>query len=206
MTDVGVVAPERRLGRPRSVVADEAILDAATASFIECGWEGLTIEGVAARAGVGKTTIYRRYPSRLDLILAAAERLAQEKGDAPDTGSLRGDLRALADALLWMLTETRAGRAIPAMVAATSRHPELAVAYAAFIAERRRMSAAPFERAIARGELAADADIPLMMDLLVAPLFYRAFVSFEPTDAAYVTNLVDAVMRSVDDAASRVLS
>jgi AcrR family transcriptional regulator len=206
MSDLQVVAPGRRLGRPRSVAADEAILDAAIASFIECGWGGLTIEGVAARAGVGKTTIYRRYPSRLDLILAAAERLAQEKGDAPDTGTLRSDLVALADAHLWMLTETRAGRAIPTMVAATARHPELAVAYAAFIGERRRISAAPFERAIARGELDADVDVPLLMDLLVAPLFYRAFVSFEPTDAAYVATLVDSVVRSVERARAPSLS
>ena len=108
MTDV---VAERRPGRPRSVAADEAILDAATDAFIELGWDGLTIEGVAARAGVGKTTIYRRYPCRLDLLLAAAERLAEEKGAAPDTGSLRGDLLGLADAYLGMLTTPRpAGR------------------------------------------------------------------------------------------------
>ena len=106
MTDVQVVSPERRLGRPRSAEADEAILDAAVDAFIEGGWEGLTFEGVAARAGVGKTTIYRRYASRLDLVIAAAERLAEEKGEAPDTGTLRGDLIALAEAHLWMLTET----------------------------------------------------------------------------------------------------
>jgi AcrR family transcriptional regulator len=202
MTDVVVVSPERRLGRPRSVAADEAILDAAIDAFIEWGWEGLTIEGVAASAGVGKTTIYRRYPSRLDLILAAAERLAEEKGDAPDTGTLRGDLLALADAHLWMLTETRAGRAIPAMVAATARHPELAAAYATFIAERRRIAAGPFERAIDRGELPGVVDVALLLDLLVAPLFYRAFVSLEPADAAYTTMLVDAVVRAAETARS----
>ncbi len=113
MPDAGAVAPERRPGRPRSAQADEAILDAAIDAFIDVGWDGLSVEDVAARAGVAKTTIYRRYPARIDLILAAAERLAEEKGAAPDTGTLCGDLRALVDAYVGMLTGTRAGRAIP---------------------------------------------------------------------------------------------
>jgi AcrR family transcriptional regulator len=195
MTDI-VVSPERRPGRPRSIVADEAILDAATEAFIECGWDGLTIEGVAARAGVGKTTIYRRYPGRLDLLVAAAERLADEKGAAPDTGTLRGDLLALVDAYLGMLSSTRAGRAIPAMVAATARSPEVAIAYRQFIHERRRESAEPITRAIQRGELSIDTDVGLVLDLLLAPLFYRSFVSLEVVDGEYRTNLVDAVMRA----------
>jgi AcrR family transcriptional regulator len=201
MTDIQV-APERRPGRPgrpRSVVADEAILDAATDAFIELGWDGFTMEGVAARAGVGKTTIYRRYPSRLDLLMAAAERLAQQKRVVPDTGTLRSDLLALVHAYLDMLTTTRAGRAIPAMVAAMARNPELAIAYRSFIAERRRESAMTLERAISRGELSPDVDRHLVLDLLVAPLFYRAFVSREPLDDEYFEALVDSVLRAVRD-------
>jgi AcrR family transcriptional regulator len=196
MTDTQVVVHDRRPGRPRSARADEAILDAATDAFIDNGWDGLTIEDVAARAGVGKTTIYRRYPCRLDLLLAAAERLAEDKRSVPDTGSLCGDLVALADSYLRMLTGTRSGRAIPAMVAATAKNEELAVAYRAFIAQRRRDSAAPIERAIRRGELPIDVDVSLAIDLLVAPLFYRSFVSREPADRTYVTALVDAVLRA----------
>jgi AcrR family transcriptional regulator len=192
-----VVAPERRPGRPRSAVADEAILEAATEAFIECGWDGLTIEGVAARAGVGKTTIYRRYPGRLDLLVAAATRLADQKGAVPDTGTLRGDLLALVDAYLAMLWSTRAGRAIPAMVAAVARNPELAIAYRQFISERRRESAEPFERAIRRGDVPIDVDVGLALDLLVAPLFYRAFVSLEPVGDDYRDGLVDAVLRAI---------
>ncbi len=196
MTPSPLVAPERRPGRPRSAEADEAILAAATDAFIELGWDGLTIEGVATRAGVGKTTIYRRYPCRLDLLLAAARRLSQEKDQAPDTGSLRGDLIALVESFLRMLTGSSSGRAIPVMVAATARNPELAAAYTEFIAERRASSAVPIERAIRRGELPLDLDIPLMLDLLVAPVFYRAFVSREPVDDAFVTKLVDTVLRA----------
>jgi AcrR family transcriptional regulator len=191
------VASERRLGRPRSIEADEAILDAATDVFIECGWDGLTMEGVAARAGVGKTTIYRRYASRLDLLLAAARRLSQEKDQAPDTGTLRGDLVGLIESFLQMLTGTSSGRAIPVMVAATARNPELAAAYTQFMAERRAASAVPIERAIRRGELPIDVDVPLMLDLLVAPVFYRTFVTREPVDDAFVANVVDTVLRAV---------
>jgi AcrR family transcriptional regulator len=189
--------PDRRRGRPRSAEADEAILDAAVDVFIECGWDGLTIEGVAARAGVGKTTIYRRYPSRVALLLAAAQRLAQEKSTVADTGTLRGDLVAVVENFLGMLTTSRTGRAIPVMVAATARNPELASAYTAFIAERRAASGQPIERAIRRGELPIDVDVSLALDLLVAPVFYRAFVSREPIDETYVTNLVDSVLRAL---------
>jgi AcrR family transcriptional regulator len=190
-------APVRRPGRPRSVEADKAILDAATAAFIELGWDGLTIEGVALRAGVGKTTIYRRYPTRLDLLLAAAERLADAKGPAPDTGTLRGDLFALVSAYLAMLSGTLTGRAIPAMVAATAKSPDLAAAYRTFMAQRRREAVIPLERAIGRGELTADLDLDVVLDLLVAPLFYRTFVSHQPVDEAYISTLVDAVERAI---------
>ena len=197
MTPSQLAEPARRPGRPRSTAADEAILDAATDAFIELGWDGLTIEGVAARAGVGKTTIYRRYACRLDLLLAAARRLAQEKDQAPDTGSLRGDLVALVESFLHMLTGSRSGRAIPVMVAATARNPELARAYTEFIAERRAASAVPIERAIRRGELPIDVDVELLLDVLVAPVFYRAFVSRAPTDDAFVAGLVDRALLRV---------
>jgi AcrR family transcriptional regulator len=197
MSDVQVVASDRRPGRPRSLQADEAILEAATEAFIECGWDGLTIEGVAARAGVGKTTIYRRYPGRIELLVAAAARLADEKGAVPDTGTLRGDLLALVDAYVGMLSGTRTGRAVPAMIVAAARNPEVAIAHRDFLSQRRREAAEPIERAIRRGELPRDVDRGLVLDLLVAPLFYRVFVSLEPVNDAYIDSLVDAVMRSI---------
>ena len=80
--------------------ADEAILDAAIDAFIERGWDGLTIEGVAARAGVGKTTIYRRYPSRLDLSSRRRSGSPRRRGRRRTPGRLRGDLLALAEAYL----------------------------------------------------------------------------------------------------------
>src|SRR5215510_15442266 len=117
MSEAGVVdtAVCRKPGRPRSAEADEAILDAAIDAFVELGWNGLTIEGVATRAGVGKATIYRRYESRMDLLFAAARKLAQERDAVPDTGALRTDLLALVESFVAMMGSTRHGQAIPEM-------------------------------------------------------------------------------------------
>ncbi len=191
----GARPPEARpAGRPRSAEADRAIIDAAIDEFIEMGWDGLTVEGVAARAGVGKATIYRRYPSKLDLLLAAAELLAEEKGPLPDTGTLAGDLHALGRSYARTLTRTRAGRAIPATVAAMERSPEVARAHRQFVAARRAAMSALVTRAVERGELEPDVDAPLMVDMLVGPLFYRVLFSQEPVGDRVVDALVDRVL------------
>ena len=190
-------SPPGRRGRPRSVAADEAILEAAIDAFVEDGWNGLTIEGVAARAGVGKATIYRRYPCRMDLLFAAARRLAQERDPVPDAGSLRGDLLALVESFVAMTRTTRHGQAIPEMVAATAKSPELAEPYRQFLAERRAGWRVPITRGIERGEVPAGVDAELLVELMIGPLFYRAFVSHEPIDAAFVHRLVDAALRAV---------
>ena len=197
MTALTPVVPERRPGRPRSARADEAILEAAIDTFIDRGWDGLTIEGVAARAGVGKSTIYRRYPCRVDLLVAAARRLAEERDPVPDTGALRSDLVEMVTRFVRMLTTTRTGQAIPLMVAATAKNPELAAPYREFLAERRAAWRMPIDRAITRGELPLEVDPDLFVDLLVGPLFYRALVSHQPIDPAYVEDLVDAARRAV---------
>jgi AcrR family transcriptional regulator len=189
------VAP-RRPGRPRSVEADEAILEAAIDAFVEDGWNGLTIEGVAARAGVGKATIYRRYPCRKDLLFAAARRLAQERDPVPDTGSLHGDLVALVESFVRMLGSTRHGQAIPEMVAATAKHPELNPPYREFLSERRAAWRAAIERGVERGELRPGVDRELLVDLLVGPLFYRTLVSHDPIDEPYLHDLVDGALRA----------
>jgi AcrR family transcriptional regulator len=187
----------RKRGRPRSAEADEAILEAAIDAFVELGWNGLTIEGVAARAGVGKATIYRRYESRMDLLFAAARRLAQERDVVPDTGALRTDLLALVQSFVRMMGSTRHGQAIPEMVAATAKHPELNEPYREFLSDRRNAWRAAIGRGIDRGELPAGVDRELLVDQLVGPLFYRALVSHEPIDDAYVDRLVDTVLRAV---------
>jgi AcrR family transcriptional regulator len=192
-----VIERERRPGRPRSAKADAAILEAAIDAFVDRGWDALTIEGVATRAGVSKSTIYRRYPCRVDLLLAAAHRLAQDREPVPDTGALRSDLVEMVRAFVRTITTTRTGQAIPMMVAATAKHPELAAPYREFLAERRAAWRAVIERGVARGELGRDVEPGLVIDLLVGPLFYRTCVSHQAIDAGYVTKLVDSVLRAI---------
>lgn len=187
------VQSARTLGRPRSAEADRAILDAALEIFAEQGYDGLTIEGVAARAGVGKATIYRRYPSKVDLVMAAASCLAQAATPEPDTGSVADDLRVLARGLVHVLTQTVVGRVVPQIVAEVPRNPELAAAYREFVASRRRVVIAALERGIARGELRADTDAELVADLGAGPIFYRHLVSGGPLDESVTDRVVDSV-------------
>lgn len=120
-------AGERPRGRPRSAEAHRAILEATLDLLAEVGYGRLTIEGVAARAGVGKTTIYRRWPSKPALVVAVAERLA-EKVRRPDTGSTRRDLVLLLRDIIDVFTTTMAGRIVPGMIAEMAERPDLAEA------------------------------------------------------------------------------
>jgi AcrR family transcriptional regulator len=179
-----------RPGRPRSTQADEAILDAAIDVFVDLGYEGLTMEAVAERAGVAKSTVYRRYPSKPDLLTAALRCGAGEKPDPPDTGSLLGDLRQVADNVRGMLRESTVGRMLPATLAAAARHPEFARVLRQFVADRRRSAIRAVRAAVARGEVPADVDADLLVDLVIAPVFYRFFHTGGPVDDGVLDELV----------------
>lgn len=164
-----------RPGRPRSAAADEAILDATVDRFAELGFEGVSIEAVAEQAGVAKSTVYRRYPTKIDLIMAAWQHCSPEAEIPIDTGTIEGDLLAAAHRLRAVFTATDVGRAVPSALLAAARFPEFADAHHRFIADRRAPMLATVERAIERGELRADTDPALLMDLVTGPIFYRAF-------------------------------
>jgi AcrR family transcriptional regulator len=191
------VAAARPPGRPRSTEVDEAILEAAVELFAEGGLDGLTVEGVAARANVGKATIYRRYPCKVDLVIAASRSFAVDGNDAPpDTGTTRGDLRALVDWLIAMVTTTPLGRALPMMVADRARVPELADAHRAIVAEKRAMHREALQRGIDRGDFRDDADLEVMIDSYVGPIFYRFLISDAPLDDAFADALVEQTLRA----------
>jgi AcrR family transcriptional regulator len=188
-------AEARRPGRPRSVEADEAILEAAVDLFAEGGLDGMTVEGVAARAGVGKATVYRRYPCKVDLVIAAS-RCFSIHDDRTDTGTTRGDLRAMVDGLVEMLTTTALGRAMPRLVADRARVPELAEAHRAIVVEKRAQHRRVILRGIARGDLRPDIDPEAVIDAYVGPVFYRFLISDAPLDDAFADALVDNVLRA----------
>jgi AcrR family transcriptional regulator len=192
--DRGAVVAARPPGRPRSATADEAILEATVALYGDHGFDGLSMDGVAARAGVSKATIYRRYSSKVDLVMAAAARLAEREHPAVDRGTVRGDLCAHVRALVRMLTTTDVGRCLPTMVADKKRSAELAEAHDRFSAARRVPVVAAVRRGVERGELRTDTDAELVADLIAGPVFYSYLVSGRLLDNAYATRLVDAVL------------
>lgn len=181
-------------GRPRSALADAAILEAATELFCDLGYEGLSFEGVAAKAGVGKTTIYRRYPTKLDLVMAVNGCLSAGMPLEPNTGSLRGDLLVIAHNFHAMLSQTDAGRAIPKVLAAKLANPELARAHEAFVASRRDVTIGVIRRGIERSDLPADADATVIADLMTGALFLRVFVTGQPVTTRYLEALVDQIL------------
>jgi len=196
------VARARLPGRPRSAVADKAILDAAVELFAERGFEGLSVDDVAARAGVGRATIYRRYPSKVDLVIEAANCLASMEIEYPDTGILGADLRGFCRTLVKSLATSPAGRVMPVMAVERGRHPELDEAYRSVLAERRARTRQMLRRAVERGDLPSDTDVEVMSTMLVGPIFHRFLITREPLDDAFVDTLVDALLRGFGATAS----
>ncbi|MER6945215.1 TetR-like C-terminal domain-containing protein [Nonomuraea sp. NPDC000554] len=159
----------------------------------ETGYDRLTVEAVVARVRVGRQTVYRRWPSKAELVVAAFANAATPAPDPPDTGSLRADLLALMDVLLGELA--RLGDVIARLVGVARHHPELAAAMERhYLAARRRATLEIFQRAWDRGELAAAADTELLWQLGPATLFFRALVSGEPVDGELARRIVDHVV------------
>ena len=171
------------------------MLQATLDVIAEEGVMGISVDTVAARSGVSKATIYRHWGSRARLIHAAISSL-QPPNVEPDTGSLRSDLAVLLRHLAEYFNSRTVARVFPSFLDAAIRDPELA----ALRQETLRLGRASFERVvllgIARGELPADVDVGLVVDLARAPIIYRRVVAQAPVRAADVDPIVDAVLRA----------
>ncbi len=186
----------RRPGRPRDACAEREIVEATLEILAEVGFSGLTIDGVAARAGVGKATIYRRWPSKGALVLAASACIFEEVPE-PDTGTLRGDLLALARLLVEGLQRSPVGCLLPCLAAEARGNPELAELVATFADKRRDHGRAVLGRAEARGELRPGTDLEVLIDVFAGPAFYRLMISGAPPSAAAMEAVVDIVLDGV---------
>jgi AcrR family transcriptional regulator len=185
----------RVIGRPREARADRAILAAALDLMAERGVHELRMDDVAARAGVGKAAIYRRYRSKDELVAAAVAALVSEI-TLPDTGSTRADVVALMRDAVEVYTGPVAARAMPSLVEAMSRNPELADAVRdRFLAGRRAALREVLGRGIERGDLAANLDLELALDVLAGPLFYRLLVTGGPIDEELAEGVADLILR-----------
>jgi AcrR family transcriptional regulator len=162
-------------GRPRSPEADRAIFATTLELLADEGLRGLSVEKVAEQAGVAKTTIYRRFPSKRELVRAALASVAAfGQIDPPDTGSVRDDLRALARARVVVLKRTGTQLLMPRLMAEAGSDPELhALIVTVFADPARDVVIRVLRRAAERGELRADADLELVIDLFAGALVYR---------------------------------
>jgi len=188
---------DRRPGRPRSVEADRAILTAALRMLGEHGFDGLTMEGVASAAGVGKATVYRRWPSKTDLVLDAI-RSMKPMVDHPDHGDVRSDLVELISGAVAWGDDSEFTTVVAALMSEIRRNSELAVVYREqFLAPRRAESLAVIQRGIDRGELRPDTDLDLVLDMLIGAIVYRSMISGGDLTMSIAERAVDQVLQGI---------
>lgn len=158
------------------------------------GYGRLSIEGVARRAGVGKTTIYRRWDSKLEMVIDVVSAIAIGGLAPPDTGSLRGDLRAMLGAAALALRHPLALQIVPDLLAEAARNPQIAGTLQAALRETQfGVSAAVLQKAKDRGEIPADTDGQLALDLAIGPLYWRLAVVRAKLPSTYLDDLADRV-------------
>jgi AcrR family transcriptional regulator len=185
-------------GRRRSQRSHDAILAATQALLLERGYPELTIEGIAARAGVGKQTIYRWWPSKAALVLEAYL-AGQEAVPQPAPGrSVHGDVHALLGWLIAVLAQPTGGAVIAGLVGDLQHDRDLAEGFHRdVVPARREAMLSALERARERGEIRADADLELAVDALHGAVFYRLLLSGEPLDEAFRERLADQVVNGL---------
>jgi AcrR family transcriptional regulator len=184
------------MGRPRDERTDRAILEATRELMAEVGVYGFRTADLAARAGVGKGAIYRRYGSKDELVTAAIASLVSEEIVVPDTGSTHNDLLVLMREAVEVYRSAGAGRLIPNLVGAMAQKPELAkTVREGFLASRRAALSEVLRRGVQREDLRPDLDVELALDVLGGPLFYRLLITGGPIDERLAEGVADLVLR-----------
>jgi AcrR family transcriptional regulator len=179
-------------GRPRSEEAHQAILDATLELLAEMGFSALTVEGVASRAGVGKATIYRRWASKLPLVVEAFGQLPALED--VDTGSVERDLKTMLRAYLELFIKTPLATVLPSLAGERAHDPELAKILDPVMRGRRQPLIRALQRGVARGELARDVDLDLAADLVVGPIPVRLFFSGRPLHPDMIDPIVELAL------------
>ncbi len=189
-----LVPPSRR-GRPPLAGTEAKILAATSEILAEGGVHSLTMEGVAARAGVAKTTVYRRYRSRDDLALAVVIDMVRNVTGGPDVGDVRAELVHILRATLDVLRTTLMGRVMQGLVSELAVDPRLSEAFREQVVALRITEVGHvLARGAERGQLRPDLDVGLVHELLFGPIYYRLFLSGEPLEPSFADRIVDAVL------------
>ncbi len=186
---VGEQRPGGRAERVRT-----AVLEAAGELLNEVGYDKMTVEDVAARAGVHKTTVYRRWPTKADLTADAAALHSADAVPIPDTGSLLEDLRMLAREVVANIGTDAGSRRSRSIAAAAAASDELAEAMHGFWAHRLALSAKVVERAVERGDLPPTTDANLIIETIIGPLWVRLLLTGEPITEQLADQVVDLVI------------
>lgn len=178
-------------GRPRDATRDAALRNAAMEVLAEVGYRALTMDAVAAQARAGKATIYRRWESKLDLVIDTCTQLVQRNIPEPDSGSLEQDLTEFLSAFATFLSGP-VGKAAQALVGELPHEPELAGAFRqSFLLPQRDVLRRVIDRGVQRGEIRADAPIDTVAELAGAALIHRLMLTGEPLDARFVERLLN---------------
>ena len=179
MTQAGSVRPGGRTARTRT-----AVLEAALDELAQRGWDQVSVETIAARAGVHKTTVYRRWGGKDRLVAEALEAAAEHRIQIPDSGDVDQDLRTLARAVLAILTSRDGAATVRALVAGAQSSPEVGQVVRRFWATRLGHVGPIVDRAVSRGQLPPGTDPDELLRYLAAPLFHRLLVTAEPLTPA----------------------
>ena len=174
-----------------------AVLEATLAELLESGYGGLSIDAVARRAGVHKTTVYRQWPNHEVLVTDAILQLSDRELPVPDTGSLRSDLVALAMAIAAQITQPHVTALIRTLVAEGPRLPAFQETARSFWSRRFTLTGRLIQRAILRGELQPETDVPLLLESLIGPLYLRLLVTGEELSEEFIVRVVDLILDGV---------
>ena len=187
----------QKLGRRQDRSRDADILKATADVLAEVGYEGMTVDAVAARAKAGKATVYRRWPTKADLVLDAISHMKQARVDLahlPDTGTLRGDLLALFKPEAIGESDYKL-RVMAGLISMLSQHPKLAEAgHAVLIEPWATAHRILMKRAIDRGEIAPHVDVESLAQIIPVMAAYRSLILHRPFDLAFLVSLVDGAL------------
>jgi AcrR family transcriptional regulator len=187
--------PKGRAPHRRSAQARIAVLHAADDLLAEQGFAAVTIEGIAARAGVAKQTIYRWWSSKVDVLLDTLIDDSRTRLAVPDTGSAAEDARRHLRSLVAFITRDPAGKVLLALIGEAQHDAEMARTFhARYLDQQRSDERAMLARGVDSGELPADLDLDAALDALYGPVFYRALMSGGPIPRAFTDELVHRVL------------
>jgi AcrR family transcriptional regulator len=180
----------------------QAVLDAAFAELDERGYADFSIDAVARRSGVHKTTIYRRWPTREALLVYALDTRSDRDLLIPKVGSLRAELQQFGELVLAKLTSTHGNALLKSLVSAADESPDVREKVGKFWRERLDAGAAVLSRAVDRGELPPDIDADLMIEAFLAPIYLRVLFSQAPVTTEFLGQLIEVLCDGAPGASS----